>query len=139
MIAKLKELGLGEYEIKAYFILLKHGSLTGSTVAKKAEVPQGKVYHALHKLNTLGFVSITSIKPQLFHAIKPEIAINTSINQKIGDLTQLKKEFIEETKKIQKPIEEDAFAEKIQVLAGKKSRYSINDYLKIALLLSNIS
>ena len=128
MLQKLKELGLTEYELKTYLTLLEYGPLTGGEVSKKSKVPQGKVYWALHKLAENNFVNVVGIKPQIFHALDAEIAINNLITQKIEELKEVKTFTIEELKKIITPIREKKVVEKIQVLSGEKSRYAINDH-----------
>ncbi|MBU0536662.1 MAG: hypothetical protein KKE20_06870 [Nanoarchaeota archaeon] len=127
MIAKLKELGLTEYEISTYLALLQHGPITGGKVSKLSKVPHGKVYWALHKLSEKDFVHIVGIKPQIFHANKPEIAINNLVKQKVDDLSGIKDEIIKEIKQIGRPLREEKIIEKIQVLSGK-ARFALNDY-----------
>ena len=125
MIQELKEFGLSEYEIKTYVTLLQHGSSTGSEISKKSEVPQGKVYWALHRLAEKGFVTITDIKPQRFHATKPEIVLSKLIEEKKEKLAEFKDSTIKKISELQKPLKEDKIVEKIQVLSGKKARDSL--------------
>jgi sugar-specific transcriptional regulator TrmB len=50
MLEKLRQLGWGDYEARAYLALLQHSPATGYRVAKEAGVPTAKVYEALARL-----------------------------------------------------------------------------------------
>ncbi len=71
----LLKIGLSQYEAKAYLALIRSGSVNGGTLSKKSGVPQSKIYEVLYKLAHKKFVSILEVRPRLFKAIKPEIAI----------------------------------------------------------------
>ena len=120
MMQKLKLLGLTEYEIQAYLAVLGHKGLSGGDIARKGNIPQGKVYWALHKLVERGFVQVVGVKPQLFHAIAPEEALDTLVQQKITDLSELKKDLLTDIKK-REPVKDTDITEKIQVLSGRKT------------------
>jgi sugar-specific transcriptional regulator TrmB len=48
--SKLTQLGLSEYEAKAYIALLKENPLTAYEVAKSATIPTSKIYEVIKKL-----------------------------------------------------------------------------------------
>ncbi len=50
MIEKLRQLGWGDYEARAYLALLRHHPATGYRVGKESGVPTAKVYEALARL-----------------------------------------------------------------------------------------
>jgi HTH-type transcriptional regulator, sugar sensing transcriptional regulator len=52
----LHDLGFSLYEARVYLALLQNGSQNGNEVAKHASVPSSKVYAALDKLASEGFV-----------------------------------------------------------------------------------
>ena len=83
MLNELKQIGLNEYESKVYIALLEHGSMKGGQVCKKSNVPHGKTYESLVSLEEKGFISITPLKPKIFTALNPKIAIDHLMNQKI--------------------------------------------------------
>ncbi len=56
MLGKLRQLGWGDYEAKAYIALLRHSPATGYRVAKGSGVPVAKVYEALARLVERGAV-----------------------------------------------------------------------------------
>jgi len=58
VITKLKELGFSEYAAKAYIAVVKIGEGTAPAIAKKADIPQSKVYAVLDDLYEDGWVGI---------------------------------------------------------------------------------
>jgi sugar-specific transcriptional regulator TrmB len=71
----LREMGLSEYEAKAYVGLLQHGTSTAKEVASSAEIPQSRVYDILDSLETKGFVKVQPGRPKKFGSVEPETAI----------------------------------------------------------------
>ncbi|MDD9952709.1 MAG: hypothetical protein OXR66_00050 [Candidatus Woesearchaeota archaeon] len=125
MFARLKELGLGEYERKAYAGLLQHGTMKGGELSKITGVPHGKIYTALHNLAKKQFVTIVDIKPQLFSAVDPKIALAAAIQQEIKDLEQLKKDVLKDARTMRAPTQEQTI-EQVKVFPGRKARDAIN-------------
>ena len=128
MISKLKNLGLNEYEIKAYKTLLEYGPLSGGDISKKSGVPHGRVFWALSKLLEKNFINVIGENPKIFSPISPEFAINNFANKKIDDINKNKEEILQEIKDIKKPESKKSISEKIHILAGRKARYSLNEY-----------
>jgi sugar-specific transcriptional regulator TrmB len=126
---KLNEIGLNEYEKKVYVDLVRNGASTGGKIVKRSGVPQGKVYQVIQSLQDKGFLTTTDVKPKIFTPVNPEIAVKDVIENKIENLSRLKKEVLEEFKAIKKPEIESNILEKIQVFSGKKPRYALNDRL----------
>src|SRR5579884_2265087 len=58
MLEKLRQLGWGDYEAKAYLALLGHHPATGYRVAKESGVPTAKVYEALARLVERGAIRL---------------------------------------------------------------------------------
>lgn len=56
IVSRLREVGFSLYEARVYLALLREGTQNGNEVAKHASVPSSKVYAALEKLSTEGFV-----------------------------------------------------------------------------------
>ena len=56
MIDRLMELGLGEYEAKAYLALLESNPVSAYETAKRAGIPTSKVYEVLDRLVARGIV-----------------------------------------------------------------------------------
>lgn len=121
---KLKEIGLNEYEVKAYMALIRYGTQTGKDVAKHSEVPPTRVFDTLRSLADKGLVSIVKEKPMLFKAIEPEDGVKTLFEKKIDSLKSLEKEVISSLKEVErKPIEKPKIEEKVTVLLGFQKMY----------------
>ena len=119
MIEELKQIGLTEYESKVYLTLLKYGTLIGTEVHKKSGVPHSPTYHSLISLQEKGFVTISPLKPKKFSAIKPELAINNYINNKIGSIREVEKVIHRELEEMRDSKRgQDKMVEKVSIYAG---------------------
>ena len=52
----LHQVGLTEYETRAYLILLKQGVMTASEISEHGKIPYSKVYETLNSLEKKGFL-----------------------------------------------------------------------------------
>ncbi|MBS7634379.1 helix-turn-helix domain-containing protein [Candidatus Bathyarchaeota archaeon] len=59
--AALKEMGLTEYEMRAYLYLLKAGLSTASQLSDEANIPYSKVYEVLNSLERRGWIKVRRI------------------------------------------------------------------------------
>lgn len=125
---QLKQLGLTEYEVQVYLALLKYGSLKGGELSKLSSVPHGKTYQALESLQSKGFVSVLPVKPKVFSAVKPEIAIVTYSNIKINNLKNLEQDLIKNLKKVPKPINKSKVADKFTIIHGFKNERQLSKH-----------
>jgi sugar-specific transcriptional regulator TrmB len=80
-IEKLKEIGLTEYEAKAYFHLLKKKFFSASELASLANVPRTRVYEVLNSLIKKGFATKMPGKIKKFSAISPMFAFNNVVKE----------------------------------------------------------
>ena len=128
MEQQLKELGLSEYESKAYIALVREGTLTGLKTSKASNVPQGKIYETLYKLMEKGFVSFMNAKPKLFKAIDPEIALKQYIKSKKENLEELEKDLPKKIKQLSS-LRVKETDEKVSIFRGKKNAFTTNHYL----------
>lgn len=71
----LREIGLSEYQAKAYISLLDEGISTAKEVASSAGIPQSRVYEVLDSLETKGFLKIQPGRPKKFGPLDPDTAI----------------------------------------------------------------
>jgi sugar-specific transcriptional regulator TrmB len=60
VVEKLGDFGLSEYESRVYFVLLTLGESRVGNVAKKAYVPQSKMYEVLERLVDKDFIEQTT-------------------------------------------------------------------------------
>jgi sugar-specific transcriptional regulator TrmB len=71
VVEKLREIGLTEYEAKAYTALLNAHLSTATQVSEKSGVPRTRIYSVLESLQTKGWIRIISGVPLLFKALEP--------------------------------------------------------------------
>ncbi len=107
-------IGLQEYESRAYYVLLTQGNLTAKEISKKAEIPQPKVYSILSNLIKKGFCSRVPGKNKLYKAIQPKIAFSL-----------MKSEIEERQNKLENVVDH---LEKLYVSENNKT---IDDYIEI--------
>lgn len=73
LVERLVEIGLTEYEAKAYIALLRLGPASGYQVAKESGVPRSTIYEILAKLVIRGAVLTQSFAEQVRYApVAPE-------------------------------------------------------------------
>jgi len=73
----LRELGLTDYETRAYLALLEEGVLTASQVSEHAAVPYSKVYETLTTLERKGWIETEKGRPGRYYPKPPSEALAT--------------------------------------------------------------
>lgn len=71
----LRELGLTDYETRAYLSLLEKGLLTASQVSNHANVPYSKVYETLTSLERKGWIETEGGRPGRYYPKAPSEAL----------------------------------------------------------------
>jgi sugar-specific transcriptional regulator TrmB len=71
----LHEVGLTEYETRAYLILLERGVMTASEVSEHGGVPYSKVYETLNSLERKGWVEVERGRPSRYFPKAPSEAL----------------------------------------------------------------
>ena len=74
----LREVGLTEYETKAYLILLERGVLTASEVSEHGIIPYSKVYETLNSLERKGWVEVERGRPSRYFPKAPSEALDAT-------------------------------------------------------------
>lgn len=74
----LRELGLTQYETRAYLALLDKGVLTASQVSEYAEVPYSKIYEVLASLEKKGWIKAERGRPSKYYPKSPSEALNAA-------------------------------------------------------------
>jgi sugar-specific transcriptional regulator TrmB len=77
VMEKLRQVGLTEYEAKAYLALLNTHLCTATQVSDKSGVPRTKTYATLESLAQKGWVRIMSGVPLLFKAVNPMLVFES--------------------------------------------------------------
>ncbi|MEM5878999.1 MAG: helix-turn-helix domain-containing protein [Candidatus Aenigmatarchaeota archaeon] len=86
----LKQLGLGEYEARAYTDLVLLGPSPANELSRVANIPKSKIYDVLESLMSKQMVEVFEEKPKLFRAIDPSIAIKSLIDEKDQEFKTIK-------------------------------------------------
>jgi sugar-specific transcriptional regulator TrmB len=71
VVEKLRQVGLIEYEAKAYLALLNTHLSTATQASEKSGVPRTKIYSVLEALKNKGWVRVYSGVPLLFRGVPP--------------------------------------------------------------------
>ncbi|RLI46720.1 hypothetical protein DRO69_02455 [Candidatus Bathyarchaeota archaeon] len=72
----LRELGLTEYETRAYLSLLEKGATTASQISEHANVPYSKIYEVLNSLERKGWIETKRGRPSRYYPKSPSEALN---------------------------------------------------------------
>ncbi len=78
----IKELGLKEYESRAFLALVKYGSLTGEKISRLGGIPLPRIYDTLDDLQKKGLVLIGSGRPKMFKLVDPRVSFENYIKTK---------------------------------------------------------
>jgi sugar-specific transcriptional regulator TrmB len=74
----LHEVGLTEYETRAYLILLERGVMTASEVSEHGGIPYSKVYETLNSLERKGWVEVERGRPSRYFPKAPSEALEAA-------------------------------------------------------------
>ncbi len=74
----LHEVGLTEYENRAYLILLERGVMTASEVSEHGGIPYSKVYETLNSLERKGWVEVERGRPSRYFPKAPSEALEAA-------------------------------------------------------------
>jgi sugar-specific transcriptional regulator TrmB len=86
-MASLRDLGLSEYEARAYRALLRTGPTTAKDLSRASEVPMGRVYDVLNSLEQHNLVrSQAASRPKKYAAVEPDAALDRLLAEKKQEL-----------------------------------------------------
>ncbi len=74
----LRELGLTDYEARAYLSLLEKGSMTAGQVSEVADLPYSKIYETLNALDKKGWIKIERGRPSRYYPKSPSEALEAA-------------------------------------------------------------
>ncbi len=74
----LHELGLTEYETRAYLTLIEEGTLTAGHVSEMAEIPYSKIYETLNSLEKKGWIEVERGRPSKYYPKSPTEALEAA-------------------------------------------------------------
>lgn len=87
-MASLRDLGLSEYEARAYRSLLKTGPTTAKELSRASDVPMGRIYDVLNSIEQHSLVrSQSASRPKKYVAVEPETALDRLLADKKRELS----------------------------------------------------
>ena len=93
-MASLRDLGLSEYEARAYRSLLRTGPTTAKELSRTSEVPMGRIYDVLNGLEQHRLVrSQAAGRPKKYVAVEPEVALDRLLASKKEELNAKAKQY----------------------------------------------
>ena len=87
VVEQLLQLGLTEYEAKAYTALLNTHLCTATRASEKSSVPRTRIYQVLESLQRKGWGRVYSGVPLLFKAVEPAIVFE-NVKENYADLLE---------------------------------------------------
>lgn len=83
----LRDLGLSEYESRAYEAILQTGPKTAKELSQLSDVPMGRIYDVLSSLEDSRLVRTqTAGRPKKYVAVEPDIALDRLLDTKKQEL-----------------------------------------------------
>ena len=74
----LREIGLTEYESRAYLFLIGKGATTASRISENTDVPYSKIYEVLNSLDKKGWLETKSGRPKRYYPKPPAEALEAT-------------------------------------------------------------
>lgn len=88
-MANLRDLGLSEYEARAYRALLKTGPTTAKELSRVSDVPMGRIYDVLNSIEQYNLVrSQSASRPKKYVAVEPSTALERLLDDKKRELEE---------------------------------------------------
>jgi sugar-specific transcriptional regulator TrmB len=126
-IELLQQLGLKEYESKAYVALSRLPQGTAKQISEVSEIPRTRVYDAVRVLETKGLVEIQHSSPQQFRAVSIDEAAET-----LRDTYESRVETLRDALQQVEPVDTDRDTEvthEVWALSGRSAIQSRNHQL----------
>ena len=95
-MADLRDVGLSEYEARAYRQLLESGPATAKELSDSSGVPMGRIYDVLNGLERDRLVrSQAASRPKRYVAVEPDTALDRLLEEKRRELRQEERQYEE--------------------------------------------
>jgi len=95
-MASLRDLGLSEYEARAYRALLRSGPTTAKELSRTSEVPMGRIYDVLNGLEQHRLVrSQAASRPKKYVAVEPDVGLDRLLEAKQRELDEQAEQYAE--------------------------------------------
>ena len=137
VLNSLRQLGLNQYEAKAYYALANFGIHTAGELAERAELPRPRIYDVLTELQGKGFVLIQQGRPVKYAALPIGEAVKTLTKQRQTGLEEELEKIEDIGKKLSLKIKAQGgqaspIEDAIWTLKGREAIYS-----KISAMIAN--
>lgn len=88
-MSSLRDLGLSEYEARAYRSLLETGPTTAKELSRVSDVPMGRIYDVLNSIEQYNLVrSQSASRPKKYAAVEPQTALDRLLAEKKRELNE---------------------------------------------------
>jgi len=93
-MASLRDLGLSEYEARAYRSLLRASPTTAKELSRASDVPMGRIYDVLNGLEQYGLArSQAASRPKKYVAVEPDVALDRLLADKREELEEQARQY----------------------------------------------
>jgi sugar-specific transcriptional regulator TrmB len=93
-MASLRDLGLSEYEARAYRALLTTGPTTAKELSQVSDVPMGRIYDVLNSIEQYNLVrSQSASRPKKYVAVEPDTALDRLLEDKRRELSEKERQY----------------------------------------------
>jgi sugar-specific transcriptional regulator TrmB len=111
-MASLRDLGLSEYEARAYRALLSASPSTAKDLSRASDVPMGRVYDVLNNLEQRGLArSQAASRPKKYVAVEPEAALDRLLEAKRTELQEQETQYEATVEELETDLDATAPAE----------------------------
>jgi sugar-specific transcriptional regulator TrmB len=105
-MADLRDLGLSEYEARAYRSLLETGPTTAKELSRVSDVPMGRIYDVLNSIEGADMVrSQAASRPKKYAAVEPGTALERLLADKRRELEREAEQYEEVVAELQDELE----------------------------------
>jgi sugar-specific transcriptional regulator TrmB len=93
-MASLRDLGLSEYEARAYRALLRTGPTTAKELSRVSDVPMGRIYDVLNSIEQYNLArSQSASRPKKYVAVEGETALQRLLQDKKRELDEKEEQY----------------------------------------------
>jgi sugar-specific transcriptional regulator TrmB len=112
---QLTELGLSNYEARAFWVLVDTGPTTAEDVASEAEIPMGRIYDVLNSLKDQSLVRHDDGHPRTYVPVAAERAVSHLLDQRTEELEQRRNRYESTATELQ------AYLDTVEATEGEQS------------------
>lgn len=96
VVRALRDLGLTDYEVSAYLVLVGRGESSAGDLSKETQIPYSKVYSVLESLEEKGWVELGGGRPRLYYPRSPTEALKVESLRRENRMVELERVIVSE-------------------------------------------